>query len=110
MEGGAQAVLPTYASGKEGQVSLLTWVRDRLGRDREARRLAEDDAPADLGTSRRRDSGGVPDPDTQNPNSTTGTTPNATFVGRASGDETGDTGPDGAELRARHDRGGDAQA
>jgi hypothetical protein len=91
-------------------VSLVTWARDRFGRDREARRLAEDDAPADLGTSRRRDSGGTPDPQTQDQNSSTGTTPNETAVGRASGDEAGDSGLSGAEARARTARGGDGPA
>lgn len=91
-------------------MSLVTWARDRFGRDREARRLAEDDAPADLGTSRRRDTGGAPDPEVQDQNSSTGTTPSETFVGRASGDETGDTGLSGAEARARTERGDDGQA
>ena len=91
-------------------MSLVTWARGRFGRDREARRLAEDDAPADLGTSRRRDTGGAPDPEAQDRNSSTGTTPNETFVGRASGDEAGDTGLSGAEARARHERGGDGPA
>jgi hypothetical protein len=91
-------------------VSLVTWARDRFGRDREARRLAEDDAPADLGTSRRRDTGGAPDPGAQDQNSSTGTTPNERFVGRASGDEAGDTGMSGAEARARYERGDGGRA
>jgi len=66
----------------------------------QAQRLAEDDAPADLGTARTRATGGVPQQGTQNPNATTGSTPNETFVGRAGADETLDTGVSGAEARS----------
>ena len=65
-----------------------------------AQQLTEADAPADLGTSRTRASGGVPQPGTQNPDASTGTTPNETFVGRAGADETTDTGLSGAEARS----------
>ena len=44
--------------------------------------------------------GGVPHPDAPDRNSTTGTTPNADFVGRASGDSAGDAGETGAERRS----------
>jgi hypothetical protein len=74
---------------------------DALRRRPGAQRLAEDDAPSDLGSARTRATGGVPQPGTQNPNATTGTTPNDTFVGRAGADETLDTGLSGAEARAR---------
>ena len=74
----------------------LAAVRRRPGEQR----LAEDDAPADLGTARTRATGGVPQPGTQNPNASTGTTPNETFVGRAGADETLDTGLSGAEARS----------
>ena len=66
----------------------------------QAQRLAENDAPADLGAARTRATGGVDRPGTQNPNATTGTTPSETFVGRAGADETADTGLSGAEARA----------
>ena len=91
-------------------MSVLTWARDRWGQDRDARRVAEDDAPADAGMSRRRPTGGVPSSDTQDRNGSTGTTPNATFVGRASGDEPGDTGLSGAEARALYARDRDGRA
>ena len=66
----------------------------------QGQRLTEDDAPADLGTARTRATGGVPQPGTQNPDATTGTTPNETFVGRAGADETTDTDLSGAEARS----------
>ena len=71
-----------------------------------AQRLAEADAPADLGTARTRATGGVPQAGTQNPDATTGTTPNSTFVGRAGADETLDTGLSGAEARSGDDADG----
>ncbi len=40
------------------------------------------------------------EPETQNPNASTGTTPHEAFVGRAGADETSDTGLSGAEARA----------
>ena len=73
---------------------------DAVRRRPQAQRLAEDDAPADLGTARTRATGGVPQEGAQNPDATTGTTPNQTFVGRAGADETLDTGPSGAEVRS----------
>ena len=68
------------------------------GRD-DARRGGEADVPMDTATARSRATGGVEDPDALNPNSSTGTTPNGTFVGRASADES-DTRPSAAELEA----------
>lgn len=76
---------------------------DRATRGFRARRHSEEDAPADLSESRSRDTGGEPDPTAQDRHSTTGTTPNQEFVGRDSGDETGDTGTSGAERRAGRD-------
>jgi hypothetical protein len=46
----------------------------------------------------------VRNPAAQDTYSTTGTTPSGMFVGRASGDETGDVGSSGAEARAEHAR------
>jgi hypothetical protein len=72
-----------------------------LTRSRKARRLAENDAPADLdGQARTRATGGVSKQTAQNPNATTGTTPNETFVGRVGADETMDAEVSGAEARA----------
>ena len=48
-----------------------------------------------------RETGGVPDPSYPDQNSTTGTTPNETFVGRVSGADPGYSGETGAERRAR---------
>jgi hypothetical protein len=69
------------------------------GRDHEAREIGEQDAPVDMGTSHSRDEGGSDDAPGQDRNSTTGTTPNQTPVGRVSGDETADTGQSGGERR-----------
>lgn len=82
-------------------MSLVTWIGDRLRGERPGQAV-EDDAPADTQMARSRATGGAPDPDAGDSNSTTGTTPNETFVGRPSSDEPGDAGPDGAELRARN--------
>jgi len=81
-------------------MGLLKRAVDAVRRRPQAQRLAEDDAPADLGTARTRATGGVPQPGAQNPDATTGTTPSGTFVGRAGADETLDTGPSGAEARS----------
>ena len=73
----------------------------RLTRPLKARRVAENDAPADLGgQAKTRATGGVSQESAQNPNATTGTTPSETFVGRAGADETMDAGVSGAEARA----------
>jgi hypothetical protein len=78
---------------------------DSLKSDHDARRAGEDDAPVDTGVSHSRDSGGSEMEGTQDQTSSTGTTPNDVMVGRASGDETADTGESGGERRAG--RGGD---
>ena len=62
--------------------------------------MTESDAHADAGSARTRATGGEPDTEAGDQNSTTGTTPSDTFVGRASGDEAGDAGISGAEARA----------
>jgi hypothetical protein len=85
---------------EEEQVGALKRAVDAVRRRPGGQRLAEVDAPADLGTARTRATGGVPQPGTQNPEATTGTTQNETFVGRAGADETLDTGQSGAEARA----------
>jgi hypothetical protein len=58
-------------------------------------------------SGRSEDTGGVPDPAAPDQHSTTGTTPNDTFVGRAAGDDAGYL-ETGAEKRAAED--GDASA
>lgn len=81
-------------------MSILSWLRTKIHRQRKAARLGEPDAPGDLGTARTRATGGEPDPDAPDTHSTTGTTPGQTFVGRATGDDPGYTGRTGAERRA----------
>ena len=80
-------------------MGALKRVVDAVKRRPQAQRLAEEDAPADLGSARTRATGGVPQSGAQNPDATTGTTPNETFVGRAGADETLDPGRTGAEAR-----------
>jgi hypothetical protein len=63
----------------------------------------ESDVPLDTATARSRATGGVDEPDAVARNSTTGTTPNETFVGRVGGDET-DVGMLGGEVRAEYER------
>ena len=65
----------------------------------------EGDEPVDTATVGTRATGGEEDEGSQNPNATTGTTPNEEFVGRASSDETGDVGQSGAEKRAEWEQG-----
>lgn len=81
-------------------MSIWSWLRDRLGRDRNSRRLGEADAPGDTGTARSRATGGVPNAKAQDRHSTTGTTPSSTFVGRVAGDDAGVDEMTGAERRA----------
>ncbi len=85
-------------------MSIGEWLRRQFGRDRETRETGEADAPGDPGTARTRAAGGVGDSEAANPNSTTGTTPNETFVGRASGDEALDAEKSGGERRAEYER------
>jgi hypothetical protein len=77
----------------------LQKISDRVGRDRSMRQRGEDDAPTDPAHGTR-PTGGEPQPAAMDQNSTTGTTPNQSYVGRPSGDETGDTGLNGGEARA----------
>ncbi|REF36905.1 hypothetical protein [Thermasporomyces composti] len=71
---------------------LLQRLRDRAV----ARKLGEQDAPADMGTARTRATGGVAGSENA---TTTGTGPSEMFVGRVAGDES-DAGETGAERRA----------
>ena len=84
-------------------MSFLKSALGRLRGDRVARQRGEEDAPLDTQTSTARDGGGVDDAGAQDRNSTTGTTPNETPVGRVSGDETGDTQASGADRRSGRD-------
>lgn len=52
-------------------------------------------------SAQTRPTGGVPDPEAPDTHSTTGTTPNGTFVGRASGDDPGEV-ESPAQRRAEH--------
>lgn len=95
-------------------MSVWSWLRDRLRRDRESRRFGEVDAPGDPGTARSRATGGVPDAEGPDRHSTTGTTPSSSFVGRVAGDDAGVGETTGAEKRAeaadREAKGGTAGA
>ena len=61
----------------------------------------EADVQRDDKVAASRDTGGVPDPSQPDQHSTTGTTPNETFVGRVSGADPGFVGETGAERRAQ---------
>lgn len=66
-------------------------------------RKGERDVPLDTGTATSRDTGGEPDPRHPDQQTTTGTTPNDTFVGRVSGEDVGYAEETGAERRAEDD-------
>lgn len=88
--------------GEKGYLHDMGWLQDltgRLGRDRRMRERGEDDAPTDPAHGTR-GTGGEPQAGRMDQNSTTGTTPNDTYVGQPSGDETADTGLSGGEARA----------
>jgi hypothetical protein len=91
----------TTGRGKGYRVVMgwLQKVSELVGRDRRMRERGEDDAPTDPAHGTR-EAGGVVQPGATDQNSTTGTTPNESYVGRPSGDETGDTGLSGSEARA----------
>jgi len=74
-----------------------------FSRKRAARSQGEDDAPTEPGTDAARPTGGGSDVDTQDTHSTTGTTSNDTYVGRAGSDEAGDAGLSGAQARGDGD-------
>lgn len=60
----------------------------------------EADVQGDDKVAASRATGGVPEPSQPDQNSTTGTTPNDTFVGRVGGADIGYEGETGAERRA----------
>ncbi|MBV9486671.1 MAG: hypothetical protein JO246_11490 [Frankiaceae bacterium] len=63
----------------------------------------EQDVERDNNEAKSRRTGGVPNPEMPDQGSTTGTTPNGTFVGRVAGDDVGYAGETGAERRAERD-------
>ncbi len=63
------------------------------------RSRAERDVPVDTGVAASRVTGGVEDPAQPDQASTTGTTPDASYVGRIAGDDVGYAGETGAEVR-----------
>jgi hypothetical protein len=85
-------------------MSLWSRIRTRLGGPPSGAVPGESDAPADSETARSRATGGASQAGAADTHSTTGTTPSDTFVGRASGDDPGDAGTTGAEVRADHER------
>jgi hypothetical protein len=62
---------------------------------------SEPDVQGDDQVAGARETGGVPDPEKPDQHSTTGTTPNETFVGRVAGADVGYEEETGAERRAR---------
>jgi hypothetical protein len=99
---------PAFASpvtGNGEDMSVWQRISDRVtGRARET--PGEPEGTGDEATAGTRATGGVPDSGADDPNSTTGTTPNETFVGRASGDEAGEAETSGAEKRAEWEQQG----
>jgi hypothetical protein len=71
-----------------------------------ARFSGDGDAPQDTGVAASRATGGVEQPDHPDQQSTTGTTPDESYVGRVAGDDVGYAGETGAEVRAEAERTG----
>jgi hypothetical protein len=86
-------------------MSLWSWIRTRFAGDPLSRHPGEADTPPDPQSAHSRATGGVPDAGASDTHSTTGTTPSQSFVGRASGDDPGEAGKTGAEVRAEQDHG-----
>jgi len=84
-------------------MSLWSWVRTRFAGDPLSKQPGEADTPPDPQSAHSRATGGVADAGASDTHSTTGTTPSQSFVGRASGDDPGDAGRTGAEVRAEQD-------
>lgn len=61
---------------------------------------AESDVDPDEARVDSRETGGVPEPDASDEGSTTGATPDETYVGRVAGQDTGYEDETGAEARA----------
>lgn len=61
---------------------------------------AESDVEPDPARVDSRDTGGQPDPDASDQGSTTGPTPDGTYVGRVAGQDSGYEDETGAEARA----------
>jgi hypothetical protein len=59
----------------------------------------ESDVQAERHEARSRETGGVPDPAAPDQASTTGTTPDESYVGRVGGEDVGYAGETGAERR-----------
>jgi hypothetical protein len=81
-------------------MSLWSWLRSGFAADPMSKQPGEADTPPDPQSAHSRATGGVSDADASDTHSTTGTTPSQSFVGRASGDDPGDAGKTGAEVRA----------
>lgn len=68
--------------------------------ERRRARKPEPDVEADPHQARNRATGGVERPEAPDQHSTTGTTPDDTYVGRVAGTDVGYAGETGAERRA----------
>src|SRR4051794_34797668 len=75
----------------------------------EERLKNETDVHRDEAQALTRATGGEPDPDAPDTNSTTGTTPNDMYVGRDQGQDVGYAEETGAERRAEHAQAGSAE-
>jgi hypothetical protein len=80
-------------------MSVWSRIRARLGGPPSRAVPGESDAPRDSRTARTRATGGAPQPGAADTHSSTGATPNEAFVGRPGGDDPGDAGTTGAEVR-----------
>ncbi|HVW45108.1 MAG TPA: hypothetical protein VHC18_27540 [Amycolatopsis sp.] len=80
--------------------ALATYRNQRRAPDSGA---SEQDVSRDPGVASSRVRGGVPDPDAADQHSTTGPTPNQTYVGRITGADIGSAETTGAEKRAWRD-------
>jgi hypothetical protein len=94
-----------HPSDRRAAMSLWSWVRTRFAGDPMSKHPGEADTPPDPQSAHSRATGGVSDAGASDTHSTTGTTSSQTFVGRASGDDPGDAGKTGAEVRAEQQDG-----
>ena len=87
-------------------MSLGSWIRDQVAglRPDSSPKSAK---PDEVRSGRPEDRGGVPNSDVEDRHSTTGTTPNDTFVGRVAGDESGYLETGGEKRAEQSDHSGD---
>ncbi len=81
-----------------GTMSVWSWIREH-SRHKGGEPPSRAGDTAEVGSGKPQDTGGEPEADAPDQHSTTGTTPNDTFVGRVAGDDPGSL-ETGAEKRA----------